>query len=90
MKCFCIKVAICGKFYVNVIKYLIGMGFIGDNICMNIYSDNDHTYDTSIEYYRKVFERFSFLFGELNVYYNMMSKDCGVPKDKILLQKYKI
>lgn len=85
-----LNVAICGKFYVNVIKYLIGMGFIGDNICMNIYSDNDHTYDTSIEYYRKVFERFSFLFGELNVYYNMMSKDCGVPKDKILLQKYKI
>ena len=85
-----LNIAICGKFYVNVIKYLIGMGFVGNNICMNIYSDNDHTDDTSIEYYRKVFKRFSFLFGELNVYYNMLSKDCGVPKNNILLQKYKI
>ena len=85
-----LNIAICGKFYVNVIKYLIGMGFVGNNICMNIYSDNDHTYDTSIEYYKKVFKRFSFLFGELNVYYNMLSKDCGVPKNNILLQKYKI
>ena len=83
-----LNVAICGKYYMGILKYLIGLGFVGDNICVNIYSDNDHTEDTSIEYYKRVYKKFSYLFGSFNIFYNLEYKDCGVPKDKILLQKH--
>lgn len=85
-----LNIAVCGKFYVNIIKHLISMGFVGSNICLNIYADRDYTKDTSIDYYRKVLTRFTYVFGEVNVYYNMLSKDCGVPNDQIMLQKNKI
>lgn len=85
-----LNIAICGKFYTNTIKYLINTGFVGSNIIINIYADNDKTNDTSIGYYRKIFKNISHLFGEMNVFYNLKYKDCGVPKSKILLQKYKI
>lgn len=85
-----LNIAICGKHYYPILKYLIGMGFVGSNIVVNIYADNDYTEDTSIDYYRNKFKDISFLFKEMNVFYNTKSKDCGVGKDAILLLKYKI
>lgn len=82
--------AVCGKFYSSVIRYLIGLGFVGSNIIINIFSDNDHTWDTSLKYYQKELKDFSFLVGEINIYYNTLYKDCGVPKSQISLQKYRI
>ena len=73
-----------------MIERLIGMGFVGDNIIINIYSDKDYTFDTSFQSYKRVLKRYKCLVKEINVYYNLLSKDCGVPKDKIKLQKYSI
>lgn len=85
-----LNIAVCGKFYTKMIEKLIGMGFIGDNIIINIYSDKDYTFDTSFQSYKRVLKRYKYLVKEINVYYNLLSKDCGVPKDKIKLQKYSI
>ena len=56
----------------------------------DIYSDKDYTFDTSFQSYKRVLKRYKYLVKEINVYYNLLSKDCGVPKDKIKLQKYSI
>lgn len=97
-----INIAVCGKSYGRVIKYLLGMGFIGSNIIINIYSDNDkvkdeygndtniNTYDTSIDFYRKMYGRYTNLVKEFNVYYNTTYKDIGVPKKDIKLIRYKL
>lgn len=85
-----LNIAVCGKFYTKIIERLIYMGFIGDNIIINVYSDNDHTTDTSFQFYKRVFKRYRYLVKEINVYYNLLYKDCGVTKDKIKLQKYSI
>lgn len=85
-----INIAVLGKKYMGTIKHIIQLGIFGSNVILNIYSDNDGNDDTKIEYYRKAFSDIKYLFGEFNVYYNLRSKDCGVPKDKILLEKYKI
>lgn len=84
------NIAVCGKFYNNMIKKLLGMGLVGDNIIINIFSDNDHTEDTSIEGYSYKLSKYKPLVKEINVYYNLLSKDCGVTKENIKLQKYKI
>lgn len=83
----CINIAAGGKYYKNIIDYLIGMGFIGDNIIMNIFADRDYTDDTSVEYFRKTLGTEKMLVKEINVIYNTLSKDCGVSRENILLDK---
>lgn len=85
-----LNIAICGKFYSAVIKYLLAMGFIGDNIIINIYSDKDYTNDTSMDFYRKTLKKYSYLVKEINVFYNVIGKDYGVKKEEIILQKEKL
>ena len=85
-----LNAAVCGKYYNKVIEKLICMGLVGDNIVINVYSDNDHTKDTSVEWYRKVFKRYRYLVKNINVYYNLLSKDCGVPLNQIKLKKYSL
>lgn len=85
-----LNIAVCGKFYSRMITKLFSMGFIGSNITINIFSDMDHTLDTSIGYYRKIFKNYKYLVKNIYVYYNTKSKDCGVPKKDILLKKYVI
>ena len=92
-----INIAVCGKQYITVLNYLISIGFIGDNITLNIFSDNDEVFNqsknnipTSVEYFKKKLFKLKHVFGEVNVYYNILNKDIGVPKDKICLKKYKL
>jgi hypothetical protein len=85
-----LNIAVCGKVYYGVIRHLIEIGFIGENVIINIYSDHDYTDDTSVEHYRKTLQKFTYLVKEINVFYNTLYKDCGVTKDKILLQKEKL
>lgn len=85
-----LNIAVCGNFYLTVIRYLIGLGLIGSNVSLNIYSDNDHKESTSIEHHKRLLKKYTYLFKEINVYYNTLSKDCGVPLNKILLNKTKI
>jgi len=81
-----IYTAVCGSAYTSVIKYFISTGLVGDNIIINIFSDNDKD-----EYwYSKMVKEISPFVNSINIYYNTKSKDYGVHKDKIdLIQSKK-
>ena len=85
-----LNICVCGKYYTSTILYLIHLGLIGENITLNIYSDNDHNSSTSIEHYRHEMRDYKYLFKEINIYYNLLKKDCGVPKEQIMLQGYRV
>jgi hypothetical protein len=76
-----IYAAICGSGFKNVIRYFINLGIFGDNVVLNIYSDSDK----SIDYYSSIKKTLSVWFGKTNVFYNRLSHDYGVSKDKIEL-----
>lgn len=78
--------AICGSAYVNVIKYFIQLGIMGDNVTINIFSDSDHP----PYFYKGLKKELSMWVKEINLYYNELSKDFGVPKDQIQLISKKI
>lgn len=88
-----INIAVSGKYYNRVLTYLIGLGLYGLNVIVNIYSDNDNTFnkkksnDTSIENYRNLLNKYKPLYGRINVIYNLKNKDYGIPKDGIILKK---
>lgn len=86
----CLNIAVCGKYYNSILKYLYGMGFVGSNVTVNVFADNDHTKDTSPDYYKQVLKDYSYFVNRINLFYNLKSKDCGVPKEEILLQKFTI
>jgi len=90
------NIAVCGKHYVSILTKLANMGFVGDNIVLNIFADNDKDFNnknnqpTTIEYFRCILRKMKYLYGEVNVYYNTTSKDIGVPRQNISLKKYRL
>ena len=88
-----INIAVSGKYYNRVLTYLIGLGLYGSNVIVNIYSDNDNTFnkkksnDTSIDHYRNLLNKYKPLYGRINVIYNLKNKDYGIPKDGIIIKK---
>lgn len=78
-----IYVAICDSSYTNAIKYFLCRGLIGDNIVVNIFSDNDH----DKYFYQNMINELSPWVKKINLFYNSIGKDYGVPKDKIILEK---
>lgn len=93
----CVNMCVCGKKYDRWIKRLITQGIYGYNVILNIFADNDkdfnpkkENYDTTIEYYRKSLSRYTIMFKEINVYYNLAQKDCGTRIENIRLKKYRI
>lgn len=91
-----LDIAVCGKQYLYVLNTLNSMGFVGNNINLNIFSDNDEVFNnknnkpTNIEYFKKLLHKNKYLYNSTNIYYNLIDKDIGVIKDKIKLKKYKI
>ena len=91
-----LDIAVCGKQYLYVLNTLNSMGFIGSNINLNIFSDNDEIFNnknnnpTNIAYFKKLLHKNKYLYNSTNIYYNLIDKDIGVTKDKIKLKKYKI
>lgn len=85
-----INIAVGGKRYTQILDELINMGFVGSNIRVNIFSDRDNTYDTSMKYYRDKFKLYKYLYGSITIYYNILSKDVGVPVNEIALKSYSI
>lgn len=92
-----LNIAVCGKQYLYVLNTLGSMGFIGENIDLNIFSDNDEVFNnkknnkpTDIKYFKKLLNTQKYLYGNTNIYYNLIDKDIGVGLDKIALKKYKI
>ena len=90
------NIAVCGKFYIPVIEYLVNIGFVGSNINLNIFGDNDAKFNptakqpTDITYFDKILKHIKNCFGKTNIYYNTISKDIGVKKEDISLIKYQL
>lgn len=82
-----INIAVGSTDYVPAINHLITLGLVGDNIHLNIYSDNDGNSSTSIHTYKKVLNKYKSIFGSIDVFYNTLSKDCGVPRKDIRLKQ---
>lgn len=71
--------AVCGSAYTSVIKYFLSLGLVGDNVIINIFSDNDKD-----EYwYIRMIEELSPFVHSINLYYNTKYKDYGTVKDNI-------
>lgn len=105
-----LNLCISGKYYDTILLFLLGIGIVGSNVVINIFSDNDGDYNkkkrndkgkyknyknipensTSIDHYRKLLKNYKYLFKEINVYYNLASKDFGIPSDGIVIKKYKL
>ena len=92
-----LNLCVSGRYYASMLIFLISMGFVGSNITINIFADNDEVFNnknsvqtTSIDYYRKILKDYKHLFGKVNVYYNLKKKDIGVPRNDIKLQRYQI
>ena len=77
-----IYAACCGSGYMNAIRYFIKFGFI-NNLNVNIYSDSDKP----PEYYSKVINDLSPWVNSINIFYNELSKDYGVPADEIKIKR---
>lgn len=78
--------AACGCGFNTAVKYFLQKGLIGDNITVNIYSDKDK----NPAFYKDLFKDIKPLVGHVNLYYNGLSKDCGVRKEDISLTCYQI
>ena len=56
----------------------MSLGFVGSNITVNIFADNDSTFNkknpkattTTIEYYQRILKNYKHLFGNIKVWYN--------------------
>ena len=91
-----INIAVGGRYYDKMLLLLIDMGFVGSNIIINIYADNDEMFNkknktpTTISYFKDLLSKYKYLYKRINIYYNRIGKDVGVPKEQILLTKYTI
>jgi hypothetical protein len=87
-------ISVSGKYYDRILLYLVDLGLVGSNITINIFADNDAQYNsknnnpTDINYFRNLLKKYKHLYGEVNIYYNTMGKDIGVPRDEINLKRY--
>lgn len=88
------NISVSGKYYDSLLLFLVDLGLVGSNITINIFSDNDEVFNkknnkpTNIEYYRKVLKNYKYLYKQINVYYNTIGKDIGVPRQDISLKKF--
>lgn len=94
----CMNISVSGKYYDKLLMYLLDMGLVGENITINIYADNDYSFNrkgnnyrsTNLEYYQKTLKMYKYLYKEINVYYNLKEKDIGRPIQDIALKKHKL
>ena len=90
------NIAITGQNYNSMILHLISIGLVGGNVTLNIFSDNDKMFSTNNNrasterFHRKYLELYKPLYKSINLYYNMKSKDYGVKKENIALNKIMI
>ena len=75
---------------------LLNIGLVGDNVVVNVFADNDEEFNnknnkpTDIRYFKGIFKKVKYLYGEINIYYNTIGKDIGVRKDEISLKRYRL
>ena len=80
-------IAVCSSDFLGAIKYIISNGVI-DNFSIRIYSDNEK--NRQLRFYEGLKRELSIWTKDIKVFYNTKSKDCGVPKEFISLQGYKL
>ena len=91
-----INIAITGKYYEQILLYLLSLGIVGSNVVVNIFADNDKEFNpnakdpTTPEYFKKKLNRYKYLYGNIFIYYNKINKDFGYPKDDIITTKIKL
>lgn len=90
-----LNIAIGGKYYKSIINYIISRGIVGGNVILNIFSDADHrykegVYDTTLGYYKKQLNKYTYLFKEVNIIYNLKKKDFGYSSKDIIQDKHKL
>lgn len=73
-----IFVASCDGSLMNPILSFIRKGIVGDNIFIDCYQDNDTRLN-----FKKIKRELNMYTPNFTVYYNRISKDFGVPKEKI-------
>ena len=90
------NISVGGKGYLSILSILLNMGFVGDNVKINIFSDNDEEFNengkgnTDLHFFKKLFEKRKKIYGSVDIWYNTISKDFGVPKDQISTKKYRL
>lgn len=90
------NIAVTGKYYEQILLYLLSLGIVGSNVTLNIYADNDEVFNkkaknpTTEEYFRKNFEKMFHLYGHVNLYYNTYRKDFGYPREDIMIKKIRL
>lgn len=78
-------VASCNGSFIDTIMHYINKGFVGENIIIDCYQDND----TRLNFNKIKQQLLPYILNSnnFNVYYNILSKDFGVTKDKILVDR---
>lgn len=84
-----LNIAVCGRNYYSIIKWLVSIGVFGSQVKLNFYLDNDAQYSNGKELAlpNALIQRVKALFGQVTTYKNLIGKDYGVAKDKIMLDK---
>lgn len=78
-----IYIASCDSSFLLPLKYFIGKGFIGDNINIELYSDNDH----EPYFFHNLYHELKPWVNSIKLFYNTKEKDFGVPKSSIHIMK---
>lgn len=77
--------AITGSDYMSVMDYYISEGFVG-NVVVNIYSDSEVPRGV----YNRVLRSYGDWVEEINLFYNTLDEDFGVPLNRIRVSKSKL
>lgn len=86
------NIAVCGQNFNSNIRHLIELGIFGSNVTLNLYLDNDETFNKKAKKKKPLtyLEGYKPLFKSVNTFINLIAKDYGIPKENIILKKEKI
>ena len=79
-------IASLGSDYIGALEYAIGKGFIGDNVTVKIYIDQDQNEKELI----RALKKYKWIFNNIFIYRNILEKDVGVRIDRIKLEERKV
>lgn len=81
-----IFIASLGSDYIAALEYAIAKGFIGLNIIIKIYMDQDQNEKLLL----KALKKYKWMFKDIFVYRNILSKDVGVHIEQIKLEERRV
>ncbi len=79
-------IASLGSDYVGALEYAINKGFVGENVTIKIYIDQDQNEKELI----RALKKYKWIFNNIFVYRNILEKDVGVRIDRIKLEERKV